>query len=459
MFNKPKRVLIVIILLFILSAILSLPENYQVSGRIFGQNVSTILNPPELNLHVFGLNISKKIKTHLGLDLAGGTHIVLEAEMKDIAENNRLAALESAKEIIERRINFFGVSEPYIQTARTNNLYRIIVEMPGITNTDDAIRTIGQTAKLEFREFTINPATVGGMILPTMENTKSTGLSGSDLKRAQLSFSNQTGEPEVLIEFTPAGAKKFGDLTTRLIGKQLPIFLDYFPLTWPSVRTAITDGQGVITGGFTRENAKMLALQLNAGALPVPVKVVEKRTVGASLGAQSIADSTKAGALGLLIVAVFMIALYGWLGLIADAALLLYGLMTFAIYRLVPITLTLPGIAGFFLSVGMAVDANILIFERFKEEVRKGKPWKLAMELGFGRAWDSIRDANITTIVTALILYNPGNWQFLPSSGLVRGFAATLLLGVITGLFTGIVVTRTLIRVFYRPRLKGEINK
>ena len=193
-------------------------------------------------------------------------------------------------------------------------------------------------------------------------------------------------------------------------------------------------------------------MQLNAGALPVPVTVVEKRSVGATLGTESVVKSVRAGLVGLAIVAVFMIAQYGRLGILADLALVLYGLLTFAIFRLIPVTLTLPGIAGFILSIGMAVDSNILIFERYKEEKRAGRPWKVAMELGFGKAWDSIRDANFTTLITCLVLFNPGNWSLLPISGLVRGFAITLFIGVLVSLFTGIVVTRTLIRVLYKEK-------
>jgi len=218
------------------------------------------------------------------------------------------------------------------------------------------------------------------------------------------------------------------------------------------VQTAITDGRGVISGRFTREGAKTLALQLNAGALPVSVRIVERRTIGATLGAASVTKSIQAGMVGLALVAVFMILQYGWLGVIADFALLLYGLLSLAIFRFIPVTLTMPGIAGFILSIGMAVDSNILIFERYREEKREGKPWQIAIEVAFGRAWDSIRDANFTTIITCLVLFNPGNWQFLPTSGLVRGFAVTLFLGVIVSLFTGIVVTRTFIRVLYRER-------
>lgn len=431
MFKNPKLVFFLLLLLTAILTAVDLPEKYQFKF-----------------LH-------KRFQTHLGLDLSGGTHLALEANMKDIAAAQRGNALDSAKEIIERRVNLFGVSEPVVQSATTGDSYRIIVELPGVTDVDQAIALIGQTAQLEFREFTDEKdATPGAFVIPMMTNTKSTGLGGRDLTRAFVGFSTQTGEPEVSLEFSSAGGKKFGEITTRLIGKSLPIFLDDMPVTWPEVKTAITDGKAVITGRFTQEAAKTLALQLNAGALPVPVSVVEERVVGASLGAQSVARSIAAGLIGLAVVSVFMVAKYGWLGLMADMALLLYGLLNLAIYRWIPITLTLAGIAGFILSIGMAVDSNILIFERFREEKRRGLPWRIAMELGFGKAWDSIRDANFTTLITCAILFNPGNWQILPSSGLVRGFAVTLFIGVVTSLFTGIVATRTFIRVLYKEREK-----
>lgn len=451
MFRNPKKVLVLLILLAAVLFVVDLPQNFNLKFNIGSWSVDRVINPPAISFKVFGLNVNRPITTHLGLDLSGGTHIVLEADMKDIKSADRLSALESAKGVIERRINFFGVSEPTVQTSQSVNSYRIIVEMPGIKNVEEAVSVIGQTAQLELREFTDEKdATPGARVIPFLENTKTTGINGKDLSRAAVTFSSQNGEPEVSIEFTPEGAKKFGDVTTRLVNKSLPIFLDEFPLTWPTVKVPITDGRAVISGGFSKEQAKVLALQLNAGALPVPVAVVEKRTVGATLGAESIAKSVRAGLIGLVIVAVFMVAKYGWLGLLADVALILYGLITFAIFRLVPITLTLPGIAGFLLSIGMAVDSNILIFERFKEELRMGKPGSIAMELAFGKAWHSIRDANVTTLLTCVILYNPGNWNMFPQSGLVRGFAVTLFIGVLVSLFTGIVATRTLIRVFYR---------
>ncbi len=446
MWKNPRRVFIVLILLTLFLASVDLPSNYPLKFQIGPWKVDRVVNPLKLP--------GKEFRTKLGLDLSGGTHLVLTADMNGVVAGDRASALESAKKVIERRVNFFGVSEPTVQTAVSEGSYRIIVELPGVTDVAQAISLIGQTAQLEFREFTDPGATMSA--LATTEElyqvTKPVGLTGKDLKRAIVSFDTTNGEPQVGIEFTADGGKKFGEVTRRLVGKQLAIFLDGAPITAPTVQQEILDGQAVINGQFTQEEAKNLALQLNAGALPVPVSVVEERTVGPTLGAESVEKSIRAGAIGLLIVAIFMVAQYGWLGLMADAALVVYGLLTFAIFRWIPITLTLPGIAGFILSIGMAVDANILIFERFKEEKRAGRPWHVAMELGFGKAWDSIRDANVTTLITCGILYNPGNWDLLPSSGLVRGFAVTLFIGVLASLFTGIVVTRTFIRVLYKEK-------
>lgn len=436
MFRNPHRVFLFIILLTIVLAAIDLPENFRIQRVLFGKKIDVT------------------IKTHLGLDLSGGTHIVLNADMTGIPPAARNDALESSRQVIDRRVNFFGVAEPVVQTAKSGDSYRVIVELPGVTDVESAVALIGQTASLEFREFR-NPAAATGaaLIFPTLANTLSVDVTGKDLRSAKVDFSSENGQPQVALEFSGDGGAKFASATARLVGKHLAIFLDDQPLTWPRVNTPITDGRAVITGGFTVEGAKTLAFQLAAGALPIPVKVVEKRTIGATLGAQSVTRSVRAGLIGLAVVAVFMIAQYGRLGILADMALIVYGLAMYALFRLIPVTLTLPGIAGFILSIGMAVDSNILIFERYKEELRRGKPWRVAMEQAFGKAWDSIRDANVTTLLTAVILYNPGNWQFLPSSGMVRGFALTLFLGVIVGLFTGIVVTRTFVRVLYKEKL------
>ena len=447
--RKPRLIIFFILMITTLAAIVDLPIGVPLRFSLGPLKINRIVAPPLIRIPFLG--IEKEIKTNLGLDLRGGTQLILEADMKDVVEKDRVTALESIREIVERRINFFGVSEPVVQTARTDESFRVIVELPGVTDTETAIKTLGETARLEFRE--MDESATGTATLSAITATKPTGVTGKDLKKAEVSFDQQSGAPVVSFEMTEEGTKKFADLSSRLVGQPLAIFLDDRLLGYPpTVKEAITSGQGVISGGFTRDQAKQLALQLSAGALPTSIKVVEQRNIGALLGAASIEKSIRAGVIGLTLVALFMIIYYGILGVIATFALAIYGLVTFSLFRLIPVTLTLAGIAGFILSIGMAVDSNILIFERIKEELRKGKPWKIAMELGFGRAWDSIRDANFTTLITAFILYNPLNWSFLPASGMVRGFALTLTLGVVTGLFTGIIVSRNLIRLFYRPK-------
>ena len=452
MFKDPRRVFAIIIFLTILVALVDIPDGYRLKFQLGPLKVDRIFSSASVHFNLFGLSVNKDFVTKLGLDLSGGTQLVLDANMKDIKAADRAQALDSARQVIDRRVNFFGVTEPVVQTAVSRDSYRIIVELPGISDVSQATALIGQTAQLEFREFTDPAASISAKTTyaDLLAMTKSVNITGKDLTRAQVTFDTTSGAPQVALQFSSEGAKKFSDVTTRLVGKPLGIFLDNMPLTMPTVKQAITDGQAVINGQFTSDEAKNLALQLNAGALPVPVTVVGKNAVGATLGTSSVTRSIHAGSVGLVIVALFMIAQYGWLGLLADLALVVYGFLTFAVFRAIPITLTLPGIAGFILSIGMAVDSNILIFERFKEEKRAGRPWKVAMELGFGKAWDSIRDANFTTLITCAILYNPGNWDFLPSSGLVRGFAVTLFIGVLASLFTGIVVTRTFIRVLYK---------
>lgn len=379
-----------------------------------------------------------------GLDIQGGTEVILQADMQSVPADQKNSSLEGLEEVIRRRVDLFGVSEPLIQRAQSQNNYRLIVQLPGIKDTASALNLIGQTASLDFREES-SPSGELTSFIPV-------GLTGKDLKQAQVQFNPQNGSPEVVLQFSDQGTQKFADVTRRNVGKRVAIFLDDLPITIPVVRQEIADGNAVITGNFSVNEAKQLTIQLNAGALPVPVSIVEQRTIGATLGAQSVAKSLKAGAVGLTIVMLFMIAYYRWLGVIADVGLVLYGVITLAIYKLLPVTLTLPGLAGFILSIGMAVDSNILVFERMKEEMRVGKPWQAALELGFGRAWDSIKDANFATLMAVFILFNPLNWNFLPQSGLVRGFALTLGIGVTTSLFTGVVITRALLRTFYKGK-------
>lgn len=439
----------------VLAIILSIPENIPLNFHLGSVNINRVTKSARIIIPF--LYIDKPIMTRLGLDLKGGTQLVLEADMSQVAQQSRTNALESVHEVVERRVNFFGISEPNVQTSQTGENYRVIVELPGISDINEALNTLGATARLEFREF--KEESTSSAYFAAIENTNPVNITGADLKKAEVAFDSTTGEPIVSFELTEDGGKKFAEVSTRLVDKRLAIFLDDFPLSAPYVKNPITDGRGIISGGFDAASAKKLALQLSAGALPTPIKVIEQKNIGATLGQESITKSVRAGLIGLTLVALFMLLRYGKMGFIADIALIIYGLWSYALFRLIPVTLTLPGIAGFILSIGMAVDSNILIFERMKEELRKGKPWFVSMELGFGRAWDSIRDANFTTIMTGLILYNPLNWNFLPLSGMVRGFALTLLIGVAVSLFTGIIVTRNFMRMWYRPKVDKLPNK
>ncbi len=388
----------------------------------------------------------KKYNLSLGLDLSGGSHLVFEADTSQLPSDRKDQAILSLRNVIEKRVNLFGVSESNVQTSDFEGKNRVIVELPGITDPKEASSLIGQTAQLLFAEVKQIPgengATPSSQFLPT-------DLTGADLKSATTVFDQNTGKPSVSIEFTDDGSKKFEDITGRIVGSPLAIILDNAVISAPQVNEKIIGGKAQITGSFTVEEANKLEVQLNAGALPVPVKLVEEKTVGATLGADSVEKSIKAGLVGLIVVMLFMALIYGKYGIVADIGLIIFGVITLAIYKLVPVTLTLPGIAGFLLSVGMAVDSNILIFERLKEEI-KDRPLSQALEVSFGRAWDSIRDANVATLVTAFILANPLDWSFLHVSGPVRGFAITLALGIAISLFTGIVVTRNLLRLFIK---------
>lgn len=453
---KSVKTLLFILIVTITSIIIDLPSSFPLKFNLGPINIDTVISRPELRLGNF---FHRDLEIKQGLDLQGGTQIILEADMSAIANEDKNTALDSAREVILRRIDLFGVNEPLIQTSVVNDQYRIIAELPGIENINQALDLIGTTAQLDFRELVLEEdnATTSA----SLSDFKPTELTGKNLKRARVEFDPNTSQPVVSLEFDEEGAILFEDITGRNIGQPVAIFLDEFPVTIPNVNEKITGGKAVISGQFTTDEAKNLSIQLNAGALPVPIKIIEQKNIGATLGKESISKSLQAGLIGLALVMLFMLLYYGKLGLLADIALIIYGLITLAIYKLIPVTITLPGLAGFILSVGMAVDSNILIFERMKEELRSGKKWQIAMELGFGRAWDSIKDANVATLLTAFILFNPLNWNFLNSSGMIRGFALTLSLGILISLFTGIVVTRTLIRVFYREpsQVKKETER
>lgn len=412
---------------------------------------------PAIDLKKIG--ITRDFSFRRGLDLEGGTSITLKADMKDVPTSQRDNALDSAKTVIEKRVNFFGVSEPVVQTSKVNNDYRVIVEIPGVSDVSQAVKLVGKTAKLSFweegastsaalsPEESVKQAIESGKPVGVIQllgpTAKETNLTGTDLKQAAVTFDQNSGKPEVQLTFTSDGAKKFADITKRNVGKILAIALDDQLVEAPRVNQAIYGGNAVITGSFTTDQAKLLQIQLNAGALPVSLSVLEQHAVGATLGNESLQKSLIAGIIGFFVIVLFMIVLYGRLGIIASLALTVYTLLVLTLFRIIPVTLTLAGIAGFILSIGIAVDANILIFERMKEELRLGKSRQMAIDIGFSRAWLSIRDSNIASLITSSILYYFG-------TGVIRGFAFTLAFGVLVSMFSAIFVTRTLLRVFYK---------
>jgi protein-export membrane protein SecD len=433
----------------------------------------------------------------LGLDLQGGSQLTYEADVKNIPEKDRATSLEGVRDVIERRVNSTGVSEPVIQVNRSmNGDYRVIVELAGIKDVNEAIKMIGETPLLEFKETTVVPAEITKTGSSTAAATtdaglawKNTELSGKNLKNATLKFNPNDGSPEVALVFDEEGSKKFETITDRNVNKQVAIVLDGYTISAPTVSQKISGGEAVISGKFTIAEAKLLVQRLNTGALPVPITLIGQQTVEASLGQESINNSFKAGLVGFILVALFMILYYRFPGLISVFCLAIYVMAVLAIFKIMPwwmtwvfllsllalfisvfrelkifdgflsaamflvvfiflgyyahtsVTLTLAGITGFILSIGMAVDANILIFERMKEELKNGKPLDIAIDEGFKRAWPSIRDGNTTTILACFVLMSFG-------TGLVKGFGATLFLGVSISMLSSIVITSSLMRVF-----------
>ncbi len=371
--------------------------------------------------------------TKLGLDLVGGSRLMLEAETTNSIAKITPEVMGRLQFAIENRVNKLGVAETVVQQVGEK---RLLIEIPNVTDLKEAKAFLGETAQLEFKK---EAKDKDGN--PTWE---STGLSGKDLSRSSLS-TDQTGQWVVSLEFNDEGAKKFADLTKSLVGQQMAIFFDGELQSAPVIREAIYGGKAQISGGnsgFEYAEAERMVNLLNAGALPVPAKIVEENTVGPTLGADSIEKSKFAGIVGLGAVILFMIAYYRLPGLIADIALIIYSLILFALFKTIPVTLTLAGIAGFILSIGMAVDANILIFERTKEELRAGRNLFTAINSGFDRAFTSIFDSNMTTIITCAILY-------LLGTSIVKGFALTLALGVIVSMFSAITITKNFMHLIF----------
>jgi len=451
-----KWLLALIILLLLISIGILIPREIKIDFDytipLINQKISIHQKLPGIDFTLPGTTtrFQNSLAFRKGLDLEGGTSVTLRADMKGVAGDQRDDALNSAKSVIERRINFFGVTEPLVQTAKLNNDYRVIVELPGVTDVNQAVQLIGKTARLSFWEegaSTSAEASPSALPLGVPQilgpNAKPSDLTGSDLQQAAVLFDQNTGQPQVQLNFTSQGSTKFAKITERNVGKIVAIVLDDVVVEAPRVNERIIGGSAVITGNFTTEQAKELQIQLNAGALPVSLSVLEQHGIGATLGNNTLTRSIIAGIIGFIAIVIFMIVLYGRLGAIASLALVFYTIFVLALFKLIPVTLTLAGIAGFILSIGIAVDANILIFERMKEELRKGRSREQAIGIGFTRAWPSIKDSNIASLITSAILYYFG-------TGMVRGFALTLALGVIVSMFSAITVTRTLLRLIYK---------
>ena len=383
----------------------------------------------------------------LGLDLSGGSHLIYKADVSGVPAGQVGDSMEALRDVIERRVNLFGVAEPIVQVQKSSFISggdeKLIVDLPGITDVEKATAMIGQTPLLEFKvertsEITPQEVTVdaeGTATVNVGSLYESTELTGRYLKNATLDFDPNTREPRVNLNFDETGTKLFAQITKENINKTVAIFLDGSPISTPVVREEIPTGTAVISGGFTPAEAKLLVGRLNSGALPVPITLLSRQTIGATLGDSATHAGLKAAIIGFLAVALFLILWYRLPGLVATISLSIFVIIMLTLFKLIPVTLTAAGIAGFIISMGVAVDANVLIFERIKEELRHGKSVAESATLGFSRAWFSIRDSNISNAITALILFWFG-------TSIIQGFALTLLFGVMVSMFSAIVVTR-----------------
>ncbi|MCK4520303.1 protein translocase subunit SecD [Candidatus Parcubacteria bacterium] len=407
----------------------------------------------------------------LGLDLQGGTHLVYEADMSNIEKDDYTSSLQGLRDVIERRINLFGITEPVVQVQKTSGHHRLIVELAGIDDPSKAIEMIGETPFLEFREERddideiiakreeVNKYFAEGKTLEEIDNIvenwhlafeepfKSTDLTGKYLEKSELGFGQTAYEPLILLQFDEEGSRLFEELTERNIGKPLAIYIDDIMISSPTVQEKISGGKAQITGKFTLDEAKELVRNLSAGALPVPIALISQQTVGPILGKASLEKSLTAGIYGFLAILLFLIVFYRVPGILSSIALVIYVLLVLSIFKLMSVTLTLAGIGGFILSIGMAVDANILIFSRMREELREGKTFSQSVDQGFNRAWPSIKDGNLTTLIVAFILFAFG-------TSFVKGFALTLSLGILLSMFSAIFITKNFLEYFKGTRLE-----
>ena len=387
---------------------------------------------------------SRDVSLRQGLDLKGGAHLVYEADTSNIEGQNVSAAMNGVRDVIEGRVNGLGVSEPEIRIGSLGDKPAIIVDMPGVGDLNKAKSIIGSTAKLEFKD-------IQGEVVLEGKDLEPQGAAAAPQAASSSTTLATSNSWQVNITLTSEGRTKFATATAANIGQPIGIFLDEELISSPTVQSKIDDGQAVITGNFTAQEAKDFALQLNYGALPVPISLVQEQSVGASLGTDSINQTLIAGMIGIFLIFVFITAYYRWCGFVATIALMIYALLNLALYKLLPVTMTLAGIAGFIISMGIAIDTNILTFERLKEELRLGKPMPVAIQEAFKRAWTSIRDSHISGLISAAII-------FLFASGSVRGFALVLIIGTLLSLFSAITVTRTWMLLISGSRFQKLLN-
>lgn len=403
----------------------------------------------------------------LGLDLAGGTELTYRADTSKIVDGDVDGAMESLRDVIERRVNLFGVSEPVVQVQKAGGISgrednQLIVELPGVTDINQAIELIGKTPSLEFKlarevkaTTTAPKLSLDGTVDTTAGSSTvefvSTGLSGRYLKNAQLQFDPNTRAAIVSLQFNDEGSELFAKITRENVRQVLAIFLDDKIISTPVINEEITGGKAQISGNFTPDEARTLVRDLNYGALPVPIELLGTQSIGPSLGRDALVAGMKAGIVGLIVIAIFLILWYRLPGVVATVALLMYVAISLALFKLIPVTLTAAGLAGFILSIGMAVDANILIFERMKEEFKRGRSIEAGMHEGFHRAWLSIRDSNISSLITAAVLFWLG-------TSAVKGFALTLGVGVLVSMFTAITASRTFLFALSKKN-EGKLMK
>ena len=391
---------------------------------------------------------------HLGLDLSGGTHLVYSADVTKLGSADINSSMASLRDVVERRVNTLGVSEPIVQTqlggalSSEGNAYKLIVELPGVTDADQAAAEIGKTPVLEFKlataadlkafqaSTTIQSEATTTQSAAYIALFKDTGLTGRMVSRASVQFNSTTNVPQVGLNFTTEGAKLFGSITKDNIGNYIGIFLDGNLVSAPVVQSEISGGQAQITGSFALAEVQTIVRDLNFGALPVPISLISTQTIGPSLGQAAVNGGIYAGIVAFIIIGIFLLVWYRLPGLVAVIALGVYTAFMLALFKMIPVTLSAAGIAGFIITIGMAVDANILIFERMKEELRRGRGISDAMHEGFARAWTSIRDSNISSIITGAILY------YFGSTAIITGFALVFVVGVLVSMFTAITASR-----------------